>query len=369
MNPYSQQPDPNRSRPTGHPQGTPAGARTPGNRRPAPGAPSHYPNPNGYPQQRPAPTGSMPRPYPNNQGYPGGNTHSRPLPPPNQANGSHPGARPVPQGYYPPQNRRGTYAQGQAWESEAVSPKGKKHKKGSKKGGKVSRWILILLDLLIVVIIGLAIYFLVKPKIDEKNALDLQNTLRDKLRKERQVVNIEVPKGFGAVAGEDYENINGVRYVDNDQDNVGDTVSLTYVGLLTIPRIGVSIPVSNVADNNSLRFGVAIHQDFAGINDPGLTSIFGHRFLTKGRDFNRLDEVGVGDQFYLDYNEDGKRHTYEVDQRDIIPQAEILQRVEDASFLEKDKHVMLITCHPLQYGNSTERILVYGKEIKTEPIP
>lgn len=243
-------------------------------------------------------------------------------------------------------------------------PQPPQRKPPRKKG--VPKWVFLLLDLLIIAILILAGWFYIKPQLDRKDGLDFEDQLRESLRQNKnQVVDVEIDPNFGrVVGGEVVEDASG-GFVDMNADRPKDQkVHLSFVGRLIIPRIGVDIPTANSV-LEALRFGVGIHPDYPGINDPGTTLIFGHRFLTKGRDFNQLDKMQVGDEFYLDYNVDGKRHVYRVFDVKYIQLPELYERVNDTF---EQKTVMLITCHPPVYGASNERILVYAEELMDQMV-
>lgn len=279
------------------------------------------------------------------------------------------GSRPRPQGPRPPYQERNQAHRGYPQGGHPAAPSRRPAAKPKKAGA--SRWVLILLDVLIVAIIAVALYFFLKPKLDEKNADQLQQEILKEMNDKHQAVQVEVDKEFGKVQGERMENFGGVDFVDNDQDYDDNAkVSLTYVGRLVIPKINVVTPLSEdttaAALLPALRFGVGMLH--APLTEPGLTTIWGHRFLTKGRDFNRLDEVQVGDQFYIDYMPTGERYYYTVYQTDIIPWQDLEGRVSE--YFE-DNRVVLITCHPPVYNEQNERIMVYAKPDldKTTKIP
>lgn len=307
----------------------------------------------GRPHSHAAPRG--PRPHNQAGGYRppmGGQAPRGQAPPPY-------GRGPVqpPRGQDPRQRQMAQYNQPQPPETGKRGRKAKKDKAAKAKGG-VPRWLLITLDILIVVIIGYALYLFIKPMMDQKNAEGLKQQLLDEFEKNKQVITVNIDRNFGAVTGERYEDF-GLDFMDNTADHdESDQVSLTYVGRLSIPKIKVITPLAADVELPSLRFGSGIHPEFAPINSPGLTTIFGHRFLTDGKDFNRLEEIVPGDQFYIDYAPTGKRYYYDVFEQVIIPQAELLSRVYET--FDEDV-VVLITCHPPIYGESRERLLVYAR--------
>lgn len=253
--------------------------------------------------------------------------------------------------------------------------RGKSAKKqaGQNKQGGVPRWVLISLDIVIVALVAVGLFFFLKPKFDEKNAEKLSKEILNNLDAQKTPIEVEVARNFAPVQGERNEDSVGVDFVDNNLDNTdSDSVSLTYVGKLAIPKIKVITPLSEEQGSDllvSLRFGSGIHSGVGTpLGQPGLTTIWGHRFLTSGRDFNRLNEIVPGDQFYIDYLPTNTRYYYNVYQQDIIPHTELTERVYE--HFDEDT-VVLITCHPLIYNEQTERLLVYAKPDpeRTGPIP
>lgn len=364
---------------SGRPQGQgqrPVRPQNPGPRGPQAGGPRPYPGP-GQGQARPAMpprSGPGPRPQPSPRPQagprpqgPGGpqrphSANDRPLPPPRMQ------GRPAPPPPYPgPQVRRGAGKNANAARKKASS----KQRPQNRQGG-VPRWVLISLDVVIVALVAVGLFFFLKPKFDERNAEKLSKEILDNMEAQNSPIEVEVAKNFAPVQGERNEGM-GVDFIDNSLDNTSsDVVSLTYVGKLVIPKIQVTTPLSEEQGNDllvSLRFGSGIHSGVGTpLGQPGLTTIWGHRFLTSGRDFNRLDEIVPGDQFYIDYLPTNTRYYYNVYKQDIIPHTELTERVYEHF---DDDTVVLITCHPLIYNEQTERLLVYAKPDpdRTGPIP
>lgn len=214
-------------------------------------------------------------------------------------------------------------------------------------------------------VICAGLYFLIAPKVAEHQAEQVKKDLLDQLEQNPDgVVQVKVDRDLGAFAGETPEI--GFEFEEPDPATLPDEVTLQYVGRLVIPKISLITPVANDVSYQSLRFGVGIHPQSAPLTDVGKTSIFGHRYISKGRDFNRANELEVGDKFYIDYNVDGKRHFYEVFQVDYIQAKEI-----EARFLEpfQENVIMFVTCHPATYGDFSQRLLIYSKPTHSEPIP
>lgn len=322
-----------------------AGSRSSG--RPVSQHPSRPQNPNPYPGR--APYGQQQRsPYP-----PQGSRYPRPGEKSDRVN---PYWSPSP---YPQQGNRYPYGSGPS--GRRPEPKRGSRQARTKQGKKTSRWVLALLDIGIVAVLGAAVFFLLKPIIMERQVERYKaNTLERLQRNPNETIIEKVDKNFGKVFGESAEPLPpGVEFVDNDADLPdSETITVNFVGRLVIPRIGCNTPLSlDYGVMPSIRFSAGIHGSFANLLDPGLTNIFGHRYLTKGRDFNRLNEMEPGDQFYIDYNVDGLRHFYKVTEVKIIPREEIQERVYDQF---EQKTLCLITCHPPNYSDDSERLLVYA---------
>ncbi|NLC89698.1 MAG: sortase [Clostridiaceae bacterium] len=143
-----------------------------------------------------------------------------------------------------------------------------------------------------------------------------------------------------------------------DKENNLPVVTVYGMGSIRIPGINLVMPLANNTDVYSLRVAIGHYPASALPDETGTGVYFGHRMTSDGRYFNKLGQVSVGSDVYIDYQ--GKRYTYKVDQNYIVPVedlASIVFRQNTAS-----QRILLITCHPLNSppGQSPERILVEG---------
>ncbi|MFD0693487.1 class D sortase [Paenibacillus sp. GCM10027628] len=124
-------------------------------------------------------------------------------------------------------------------------------------------------------------------------------------------------------------------------------------GILSIDKINLKLPILTDATAKNLKLSVASIAHTGKAGAVGNYAIAGHRNLTYGKNFNRLDEVEVGD--WIEVDTGSLQYWYQVqDKQYVLP--------EDVWVLEgngKDREITLITCHPME--NPTHRIVVKGK--------
>ncbi|HCW73518.1 MAG TPA: class C sortase [Clostridiaceae bacterium] len=146
----------------------------------------------------------------------------------------------------------------------------------------------------------------------------------------------------------------GVSYMD--MLNIGEVMAY-----LEIPEIDVYLPIYHGTSDDVLNNGLGhIEQTSLPIGGAGTNSVLtGHRGLPQAKMFRNLDEVEVGDVFYV--HSLNEVMAYKVFETVIVPPYDIEKlRIDD----EKDV-VTLITCDP--YMINTNRLLVRGE--RTEYIP
>ena len=126
------------------------------------------------------------------------------------------------------------------------------------------------------------------------------------------------------------------------------------LGQLVIEKIGVRQNVLSKTENASLKLGVTkFYPPQVDINEPGNFCICGHNW---NNILKRLDEMEIGEQFYIITRETKERIDYEIyDKYSCEP--------TDLSCLDQNqdgkKEVTLITCNP---GGLT-RLICKAREI------
>ncbi|SES75293.1 class D sortase [Anaerobranca gottschalkii] len=144
-----------------------------------------------------------------------------------------------------------------------------------------------------------------------------------------------------------------VNYEEESQPAKKESSILKDVlGIITISKIDVTLPVYYDATSNNLKKGAAIVKGTA-FPPKGNTVIAAHRGRTYGSYFNRLQELEIGDMITLDFN--NSSYTYEVYEIFIVEPSEVwvLNNTQEPI-------ITLITCHP---QSGTHRLIVRGKII------
>ncbi len=125
------------------------------------------------------------------------------------------------------------------------------------------------------------------------------------------------------------------------------------IAILTIEKINLKLPVLEGATEENMKLAAGHMVETTPLGQTGNAAIAAHRALTKGRLFNRLDELGEGDQIVVDQK--GERTVYTVFKTFLVEPT-------DVSVLrgsKTDKVLTLITCDPVV--NATHRLIVQAK--------
>lgn len=129
------------------------------------------------------------------------------------------------------------------------------------------------------------------------------------------------------------------------------------IGSIEIPAIDVNLPIYHGVSDEVLQRGVG-HMSNSSFPVGGLnthTALTGHRGLPSSKLFRNLDELAIGDTFYLEVLDE--KLGYKIDDIQIVLPTETswLEMKEDKDY------VTLITCEP--YMINTHRLLVRGERI------
>lgn len=132
------------------------------------------------------------------------------------------------------------------------------------------------------------------------------------------------------------------------------------MGYVEIPSIEINLPIYHGTADGTLEMGVGhLLGTSLPVGGAGThTVLTGHSGMASQKMFTDLNQLAVGDVFYLDVL--GERLAYQVDQiKTVLPY--------DTTYLgitEGEDCCTLVTCTP--YGINTHRLLVRGSRIKYE---
>lgn len=124
------------------------------------------------------------------------------------------------------------------------------------------------------------------------------------------------------------------------------------MGTIRIPKISVKLPIYHGTSESALASGAG-HLYGSSLPVGGKSThavLTGHRGLVEATMFTRLDEMRVGDYFYIEVM--GRTLGYQVDRITVIEPNDTSQ----LKIVSGEDRVTLMTCTP--YGVNTHRLLV-----------
>lgn len=123
------------------------------------------------------------------------------------------------------------------------------------------------------------------------------------------------------------------------------------IGILSIPKIDLSVAIGEGVAYKTLKYCVGHFSDTAMPGENGNLCIVGHRSYSYGEFFNRLDEIEAGDKIKIE--SDGQVFSYKVTDITVV-------KPEEVSVLDqtKDAEITLITCTPIRIA--THRLIIRG---------
>lgn len=125
------------------------------------------------------------------------------------------------------------------------------------------------------------------------------------------------------------------------------------IATIKIASIKLKLPVLEGATQKNLKNAAAHMSETAPIGKIGNAAIAAHRMKAKGRLFNRLNEVKVGDKIIIETK--NETYTYTVYDTSRVKPTD----VSVLNYNNKDKLLTLITCDPIV--NPTHRLIVHAK--------
>ncbi len=187
----------------------------------------------------------------------------------------------------------------------------------------------------------------------KKNAKALQAEYRAYQKKNQALLKADQPPGLSQF--NNAVNTEGTANTDAKRDQKKLTTET--IARLTIPRIGVSLPIFERTTDWLLQFGVCL---LDGTSYPtggkGTHAVLsGHRGVPNATLFTRLPELKSGDKFFIKIG--GRTLAYQVFKRQVIEPTDITKLKPVAG----QDLVTLMTCTP--YMVNSQRLLITGRRV------
>lgn len=147
-------------------------------------------------------------------------------------------------------------------------------------------------------------------------------------------------------------------------ENYKDVLNITddgIMGYVEIPKISVYLAIYHGTSEDVLEKGVG-HIDCTSLPIGGNSThsvLTGHTGLPSAELFTRLDELQIGDIFYVHVL--GETLTYKVYKTKVI----LPQDIDELQITDSKDLVTLVTCTP--YGVNSHRLLVKAQSVEYEP--
>ncbi len=178
-----------------------------------------------------------------------------------------------------------------------------------------------------------------------QQAIDYNTTLEQ----EQLLAGLPMTDAFGnPMCREEYWNI---------LNPMGDDM----MGYIVIPKINETIPIYHGTEENVLQVGIGhVLNTSLPVGGPSThAALSGHRGLPSASLFTNLDQIEVGDCFYIKVM--NQVLAYQVDQISTVLPSD----TKELAIVEGEDYVTLITCTP--YGVNSHRLLVRGTRIPYTP--
>ena len=177
------------------------------------------------------------------------------------------------------------------------------------------------------------------------NAMD-DEEIEEKLSFARQYNKmLSSADGVNFMSGNDFTSLS--EYADNFSiDEV--------LGFISIPKINIYLPIYAGDEEAALEKGIWLMDNTSiPIEGESVNSgLSGHRGLPSAKFFTDLDQLEIGDQFFIYVL--GEALAYEVDDISVV----LPEEAQYLDIIKGEDHVTLVTCTP--YGINTHRLLIRG---------
>lgn len=231
-----------------------------------------------------------------------------------------------------------------------------------------SEKLLLIISIIFIILgVGIFLYPSISNYLAEKNHIDIIRNYDDlivkideeKINEEKEKAKIYNENLSGDPVHDPFVIGSGYALPENYKEvlNVGDDGVMGYV---EIPKISVYLPIYHGTSDDVLEKGVGhIQNTSVPIGGKSAHSVLtGHTGLPNAELFTRLDELGIGDIFYIHVLDDVL--TYKVFETKVI----LPDKIDELQILNGKDYITLVTCTP--YGVNSHRLLVKAERVEYE---
>ena len=231
-----------------------------------------------------------------------------------------------------------------------------------------SEKLLLIISIIFIILgVGIFLYPSISNYLAEKNHIDIirnyDNLIvkinEEKINEEKEKARIYNENLSGDPVHDPFVIGSGYALPENYKEvlNVSDDGVMGYV---EIPKISVYLPIYHGTSDEVLEKGVGhIQNTSVPIGGNSTHSILtGHTGLPNAELFTRLDELEIGDIFYIHVLDDVL--TYKVFETKVI----LPDKIDELRILNGKDYVTLVTCTP--YGVNSHRLLVKAERVEYE---
>ena len=154
-----------------------------------------------------------------------------------------------------------------------------------------------------------------------------------------------------AVKKQFWEQEEGPEIPENQEEMAG-------IGILTIPKIDAQLPVTAGVSEEQLKVSEGWVTQSSPVGSKGNAVVAGHRSYTYGKHFNRLGELGIGDEI-LYADEKG------LEMRFLVSEVSVVEPEDPAVFApapEGAAWLTLYTCTPVR--TASHRLIVRAERVE-----
>lgn len=184
--------------------------------------------------------------------------------------------------------------------------------------------------------------------INSNTQVDFEKTLNDASKYNSilyQTKGMSIGNSTEILSDENYNNL-----LNLNQDGI--------MGSIEIPKINVNLPIYHGVSDEVLQTGIGHLQESSlpvgGENTRAVLT--GHRGLPSSKLFDRIDELSIGDFFFVKVCDETLAYQ-------VITIEEILPtEVDKLNIVQEKDLISLVTCTP--YGINTHRLIVTGERVE-----